>query len=160
MTTPLQELRDLVEQGIAVKGDDMPLYLDRNGYLELCHFTFSYSPIRDRDGVTHGMFTAAVETTARVAGERRQAFQLQLADRLRGLSSAPELLGAATDLARGHLDVTRAFIAEIDDDAGAFTIPAQWISSTARHVQRRPQRRAALECGRYFAHRRHRRTGV
>jgi signal transduction histidine kinase/BarA-like signal transduction histidine kinase len=121
----------VMEQGIAVKGDDMPLNLDRNGYLELCNFTFSYSPIRDRHGVIHGMFTAAVETTARVAGERRQAFQLQLADRLRGLSGAEELLGAATDLARSHLDVTRAFFAEIDEDAGTFAIPPQWMSHTA-----------------------------
>ena len=67
-------VEQVMERGIAVKGDDMPLYLDRNGYLELCHFTFSYSPIRDRDGVIHGMFTAAVETTARVAGERRSTW--------------------------------------------------------------------------------------
>ncbi len=126
-------VEQVMEQGIAVKGDDMPLMLDRNGYLELCHFTFSYSPIRDRDGVIHGMFTAAVETTARVAGERRQAFQLQLADRLRGLSSVQQLLSAATDLARSHLDVSRAFFAEIGEDAGTFTIPAQWTSGTAPH---------------------------
>ena len=121
----------VMEQGVAVKGDDMPLYLDRNGYLELCNFTFSYSPIRDRDGVIHGMFTAAVETTARVAGERRQAFQLQLADRLRGLSNIEELLGAATGLARSHLGVARAFFAEVDEDAGSFAIPPQSMSSTA-----------------------------
>jgi len=120
-------VEQLMEQGIAVKGDDMPLVLDRNGYLELCNFTFSYSPIRDRDGIIHGMFTAAVETTARVAGERRQAFQLQLADRLRGLSSVDELIGAANQLVRSHLEVTRAFYAEVDDDAGAFSIPPQWI---------------------------------
>jgi signal transduction histidine kinase/CheY-like chemotaxis protein len=121
----------VMQQGIAVKGDDMPLMLDRNGYLELCNFTFSYSPIRDRDGVIHGMFTAAVETTARVAGERRQAFQLQLADRLRGLSSVDELIGAANELARTQLDVTRAFYAEIDADAGTFFIPPQWNQDAA-----------------------------
>ena len=122
-------VEQVMEQGIAVKGDDMPLTLDRNGYLELCNFTFSYSPIRARDGVIHGMFTAAVETTARVAGERRQAFQLQLADRLRGLSRVDELINAANQLARSHLDVARAFYAEIDDEAGTFAIPPQWINS-------------------------------
>jgi signal transduction histidine kinase/ActR/RegA family two-component response regulator len=124
-------VEQLMREGVAVKGDDMPLMLDRNGYLELCHFTFSYSPIRDSDGVILGMFTAAVETTARVAGEQRQAFQLQLADRLRGLSSAEEVIIAATELARSHLDVTRAFFAEIDDEAGSFTIPAQYMSMHA-----------------------------
>jgi signal transduction histidine kinase/ActR/RegA family two-component response regulator len=120
-------VEQLMEHGVAVKGDDMPLTLDRNGYLELCNFTFSYSPIRDRDGVIHGMFTAAVETTARVAGERRQAFQLQLADRLRGLSSVDELIGAANQLVRSHFDVTRSYYAEVDDEAGTFTVPPQWI---------------------------------
>ena len=122
-------VEQVMKQGIAVKGDDMPLTLDRNGYLELCNFTFSYSPIRDRNGVIHGMFTAAVETTARVAGERRQAFQLQLADRLRGLSSVDELVGAANQLARSRLEVTRAYYAEVDDEAGTFAIPPQWIRS-------------------------------
>jgi signal transduction histidine kinase/ActR/RegA family two-component response regulator len=124
-------VEQLMEKGIAVKGDDMPLMLDRNGYLELCNFTFSYSPIRDRDGVIHGMFTAAVETTARVAGERRQAFQLQLADRLRGQSSADGVVIAATDMAQSHLAVSRAFFAEIDHEAGLFTIPTQWLSTNA-----------------------------
>jgi signal transduction histidine kinase/BarA-like signal transduction histidine kinase len=124
-------VEQLMDKGIAVKGDDMPLILDRNGYLELCNFTFSYSPIRDRDGVIHGMFTAAVETTARVAGERRQAFQLQLADRLRGQASADGVVIAATDMAQSHLAVSRAYFAEIDHEAGQFSIPDQWLSASA-----------------------------
>ncbi|MDQ2819541.1 MAG: ATP-binding protein [Pseudomonadota bacterium] len=124
-------VEQVMQQGIAVKGDDMPLMLHRHGYLELCNFTFSYSPIRDRDGVIHGMFTAAVETTARVAAERRQAFQLALADRLRGQSSAEQIVIAATELARSHLNVTRAFFAEIEADTATFTIPPQWMGAHA-----------------------------
>jgi len=124
-------VEQVMQEGVAVKGDDMPLMLDRNGYLELCHFTFSYSPIRDSDGVILGMFTAAVETTARVAGERRQAFQLQLADSFRGLSTAEDVIIAATELARRHLNVSRAYFAEIDEDNAAFTIPTHWMASSA-----------------------------
>lgn len=124
-------VEQVMQEGIAVKGDDMPLMLDRNGYLELCNFTFSYSPIRDRDGVIHGMFTAAVETTARVAGERRQAFQLELADMLRGQTNAEDVIVAATELARSHMNVTRAFFAEIDEDAASFTIPSHWMGAHA-----------------------------
>jgi signal transduction histidine kinase/ActR/RegA family two-component response regulator len=124
-------VEQVMQQGIAAKGDDMPLTLDRNGYLEPCNFTFSYSPIRDRDGVIHGMFTAAVETTARVAGERRQAFQLQLADSFRGLARAEDLIIAATEQARGHLNVTRAFFAELDEHTASFSIPPQWMAPTA-----------------------------
>jgi len=121
-------VEQVIERGIAVKGDDMPLVLERNGYPELCNFTFSYSPIRDAAGVVVGMFTAAVETTKRVLVEQRQAFQLSLADRLRRLSAVDELVEVATSMTRELLGVARAFYAEIDDDAGGFHIPARWTS--------------------------------
>ncbi len=122
-------VEQVVQQGIAVRGDDMPLVLDRNGYPELCHFTFSYSPIRAISGRIDGMFTVAVETTARVMAERRQAFQLTLADKLRGLITTDDIIATATELVRGYLNVTRAFYAEIDDDAGSFHIHRQWTQS-------------------------------
>jgi signal transduction histidine kinase len=122
-------VEQVVQQGIAVRGDDMPLTLDRNGYPELCNFTFSYSPIRAVNGRIDGMFTAAVETTARVTAERRQAFQLTLADGLRGLQTTDDIIATATALVCGHLQVTRAFYAEIDDEAGTFHIHQQWTQS-------------------------------
>ncbi|MDB5960105.1 MAG: hybrid sensor histidine kinase/response regulator [Massilia sp.] len=124
----------VVNQGIAVKGDDMPLVLNRNGYPELCNFTFSYSPIRDGAGKVVGMFTAAVETTARVLAERRQAFQLTLVDGLRGAADVDQLVQVATDLTRAHLGVERAFYAEIDADSGGFHIPQRWISGPALSI--------------------------
>ena len=120
----------VVKQGIAVKGEDMPLVLDRNGYLELCHFTFSYSPIRNIHGQIDGMFTAAVETSERVRAERRTAFQLMLADSLRGLSSPADIVATATELLCRHLQVARAFYAEIDDKASTFSIPSRWAQGT------------------------------
>lgn len=119
----------VVKQGIAVKGEDMPLVLDRNGYPELCHFTFSYSPIRNINGQIDGMFTAAVETSERVRVERRTAFQLMLADSLRGLSTPDEIVATATELLCAHLQVARAFYAEIDDKTTTFSIPPRWAQS-------------------------------
>jgi len=119
----------VMQQGVAVRGEDMELVLERNGYPELCFFTFSYSPIRDIDGQVKGMFTAAVETTARVHAERRRAFQLNLADKLRSKGTTDEVIGIATELIRTHLKVTRAYYAEVDDAAGTFHIPAQWTQS-------------------------------
>ncbi|MFL6709087.1 MAG: ATP-binding protein [Massilia sp.] len=123
-------VEQVVHEGIAVKGEDMPLVLERNGYPELCHFTFSYSPIRAVSGQIDGMFTAAVETSERVRVERRQAFQLTLADRLRGLASTDEIIATATGLLCQHLQVARAYYAEIDDSAGTFNIPLHWTEST------------------------------
>ncbi len=62
-----------VRRGIASGSEDWMLPLDRNGYLEECYFTFSYSPIRDETGGVGGVLTTVSETTARVLGERRLA---------------------------------------------------------------------------------------
>ncbi len=45
--------------------------MDRNGYLEECYFTYSYSPLFLDDGSVGGLFTAVTETTLRVIGERQ-----------------------------------------------------------------------------------------
>ena len=121
---------NVMNQGQAVKGDDMVLVLERNGYPEHCNFTFSYSPVRDTDGAIVAMFTAAVETTERVQAERRQAFQLNLADRLRGLGAPDDITGAATALLGEYLQVSRSFYSEIDDEASTFSIPAKWIAAS------------------------------
>ncbi len=55
----------------ATWSEDQMLPLDRNGFLEECYFTYSYSPLSDEDGLTRGVFCAVTETTGSVVGERR-----------------------------------------------------------------------------------------
>ena len=64
-------LFESTRQGESVALDDMLIPLDRNGYLENCYFTLSYSPIRDESGGVGGMLAVVAETTARLEGERR-----------------------------------------------------------------------------------------
>ncbi|HLI05968.1 MAG TPA: ATP-binding protein [Ktedonobacteraceae bacterium] len=64
-------LEGVLNRGEATWSDDQLLLLNRNGYIEECYFTFSYSPIRDESGGIGGVFTAVTETTGRVLGERR-----------------------------------------------------------------------------------------
>jgi signal transduction histidine kinase len=59
--------------------DDWLLPLERNGYLENCWFTVSYSPIRDESGGVGGVLAVVAETTDRVQGERRLAILRDLA---------------------------------------------------------------------------------
>ena len=59
--------------------DDWLLPLERNGYLENCWFTVSYSPIRDETGGVGGVLAVVAETTGRVEGERRLAILRDLA---------------------------------------------------------------------------------
>ena len=70
-----------VRRGEAFAIDDWLLPLDRNGYLENCWFTLSYSPIRDETGGVGGMLAVVAETTGRVEGERRLATLRDLARR-------------------------------------------------------------------------------
>jgi signal transduction histidine kinase len=62
-----------VRRGESFAIDDWLLPLDRNGYLENCWFTLSYSPIRDESGGVGGLLAVVAETTGRVEGERRLA---------------------------------------------------------------------------------------
>lgn len=55
----------------ATWSDNQLLLINRNGYVEECYFTFSYSPIQDETGQVGGVFTAVTETTEQVLSERR-----------------------------------------------------------------------------------------
>ncbi len=57
--------------GEAIALTDAMLPLDRNGYMEECYFTLSYSPIAGDDGLTAGVLGVIHETTERVLGNRR-----------------------------------------------------------------------------------------
>ncbi|HEU4853381.1 MAG TPA: ATP-binding protein [Telluria sp.] len=71
-------------------------------------FTLSYSPLRLDDGSVGGAFCAIVETTARLNIQRRREFQLQLADRLRPLENARDVIDAATSMLAAHMRLSRA----------------------------------------------------
>ncbi|MGX6605243.1 PP2C family protein-serine/threonine phosphatase [Micromonosporaceae bacterium Da 78-11] len=77
--------------------EDLPLYLDRRGFLEETYFTFSYSAVNGSEGV----IDIAAETTAQVIGTRR----LELLSRLNLELSDPHDLG---DMNRRALAVLRS----------------------------------------------------
>jgi signal transduction histidine kinase len=64
-------LTGVMNTATATWSDDMLLVLERRGYPEECYFSFSFTPVRGEDGCTDGVFTAVIETTARVIGARR-----------------------------------------------------------------------------------------
>ncbi|HEX8417826.1 MAG TPA: PAS domain S-box protein, partial [Methylobacterium sp.] len=57
--------------GQSVHMDDLTLMMERNGYPEETHFSFSYTPVRGGDGAVAGFFCACTETTGQVIAERR-----------------------------------------------------------------------------------------
>ncbi len=64
-------LDGVVQTAVATWSNDLFLPLNRYGYAEECYFSFSFSPVRVEAGVVGGVFTAVIETTENVIGERR-----------------------------------------------------------------------------------------
>ena len=64
-------LEQVVKTGEATWSNDLLLPLQRHGYPEECYFSFSFSPVRVETGAIGGVFTAVLETTEEVIGQRR-----------------------------------------------------------------------------------------
>ncbi|MFN3581440.1 MAG: PAS domain-containing protein [Pseudomonas sp.] len=80
MLEVFKEIRDdlipIIEttySGRPVHMADILLMLERHGYVEETHFSFSYTPIRDETGAIAGFFCPLTEITARVVAEQRLA---------------------------------------------------------------------------------------
>ncbi len=77
--------------------DDVPLFLEGDGYSEESYFRFSYSPMREEAGAVAGVFTTLQETTARVIADRR----LRTLSELAGLGAESTDAAAASRIAAG-----------------------------------------------------------
>lgn len=64
-------IEDVFKTGRSTRCDDLPLLIDRYGYVEEACFTFSYSPVLSEDNRIEGVFVTMLETTDRVNHERR-----------------------------------------------------------------------------------------
>ncbi|HKW25827.1 MAG TPA: PAS domain S-box protein [Terriglobales bacterium] len=64
-------LDNVVRTGEATWSNHLLLQLERHGYPEECYFSFSFSPVRVETGAVGGVFTAVLETSEEVIGQRR-----------------------------------------------------------------------------------------
>jgi PAS domain-containing protein len=113
--------------------EDLPVVIERGGYPELTYFTFSYSPVHDEGGAVAGALCICSETTEKVIAERRQAFRLDLENKLRLLSEPLEIIAAAEEALGRHLQVSRTGYGEVDETARFFTTPGNWTDGTVAH---------------------------
>ena len=110
-------LQGVMTTGQPTWSDDQLLLLDRNGYVEECYFTFSYSPIRDEAGKVGGVFTAVTETTQRVLGERRLSTLRDLANCTVGAKTVQEACEiTAKSLANNPADIPYGLIYWLNPD--------------------------------------------
>jgi PAS domain S-box-containing protein len=91
-------LHTVLTTGESTWSENLLLLLDRNGYVEECYFTFSYSPIRDETGEVGGVFCAVTETTKEVLGERRLRTLRVLAADTAEADSPEEVCRIAADI--------------------------------------------------------------
>lgn len=112
-------LAGVLATGEATWSDNQLLLLERNGYVEECYFTFSYSPIRDETGGVGGVFTAVTETTEQVLGERRLRTLSALAARTAAAPTAEDACTiAVATVAHNRADIPFALL-YLPDAGGA-----------------------------------------
>ena len=110
-------LEDVRTTGQATWSDDQLLILHRHGYPEECYFSFSFGPVRGERGEIDGVFTAVIETTDRVIGERRLGTLRELSVDGMGKSDADVCAQAAGILGLNPSDVPFALFFIMDEAA-------------------------------------------
>jgi len=120
--------------GAATFEENLPLLMQRNGHDEQTWFTFSYSPVRDENGAAVGVYCACTETTAQVHAERRQAFQLDLSDKLRRLVEPKDITATAAESLGRHLGAVRVGYGEIDREEKNITVSQDWTNGTVASI--------------------------
>ncbi|MET0591812.1 MAG: GAF domain-containing protein, partial [Polyangiaceae bacterium] len=79
-------------------------------------FDVSYAPVRDESGAVAGVLATGIETTAQKQAEARQAFLLELTDRLRTLENPTAIQQTACCLLGEHLGLSRCAYADVEGD--------------------------------------------
>lgn len=110
-------LDGVVKTGTATWSDDLLLMLERFGYPEECYFSFSFSPIQVEGGAIGGIFTAVIETTDKVIGERRLRTLRDLAASAVTATSEEEgWLNAAAALTENRKDIPFAILCKVREN--------------------------------------------
>ena len=110
-------LQSVVATGEATWSDNQLLVLKRYGFPEECYFSFSFSPIRSEDDRVGGVFTAVIEHTQRVVGERRVIALRDLGSRAMEAKTREEACAIAAKTLGDHAkDIPFALLYLIDDN--------------------------------------------
>ncbi|RZA34380.1 MAG: GAF domain-containing protein [Lysobacteraceae bacterium] len=122
----LAPLWEQVYQGTPLGDDEFQITLHRNGYPETCYFSHSYSPVYGGTGRVEGLLATCVETTKAVLGERRQTYQLKLADTLRRETEFGPMLKATIHLTSEYFTGSNVAYVELDEQKRTFTVKEEW----------------------------------
>lgn len=122
--------------GEAIGFDDFKLTIDRFGYPEDCYFNFSYSPVRDDEGMPRGVLVTFAETTTRVLNEQRLRFLDEMSQATRQLTEPAEVMSRTAAMLGQHLGVNRCAYAHVLDDENTFDLIGDYNDGVASIVGR------------------------
>ncbi len=120
------QLQTVFQEGRATWNEDLPLFMERYGFLEETYFTFSYSPIRHEERDVLGLFCACTEETHRVLRGRR----LNTLSRMSAVTEEADSVGevcrlSAEVLTDNTFDIPFSLIYLWDEEERALSLAAQ-----------------------------------
>lgn len=105
------QVQMVFQEGRATWNEELPLFMSRYGFLEETCFSFSYSPIKNDQGIVAGLFCAVTEETGRVLKGRRLDTLRQISKVTERSESVEEVCRLSTEvLARNPLDIPFSLI--------------------------------------------------
>ncbi|NJC41601.1 signal transduction histidine kinase [Brevundimonas alba] len=122
----LQPIAEAAFEGQSTYVEDFPLEIERGEGPEHAFFTFSYSPIRDENGLVVGMLDTVTETTAAVVAREKLGFLDALGRALAGIEDPDVILAVTTRLVAARLGLSNCAYADMDEDEDGFTIRGDW----------------------------------
>ncbi|HWR14269.1 MAG TPA: PAS domain-containing protein [Terriglobales bacterium] len=115
----------VLAEGEATTLIDQCLFLDRNGYIEECYYTFSYSPIpHDDPEKVGGVFVTVIEVTERLIEERRLRTLSDLAARTSEARTEQQACKLAAEILENNLQDVPFSLIFLNDAAGDWKLAA------------------------------------
>jgi PAS domain S-box-containing protein len=114
------QIDDVMSRGNSTWNTNQLVPINRNGKLEEVYWTYSYSPVRDKDGTVQGTLVVCSETTEQVLSERRLRALLAITAEASELNQLPE--------SQPLLTSAHAIIRKLDDDPADVPFAALFVS--------------------------------
>jgi PAS domain S-box-containing protein len=114
------QIEDVMSQGNSTWNTNQLVPINRNGKLEEVYWTYSYSPVRDKDGTVQGTLVVCSETTEQVLSERRLRALLAITADASELNQIPE--------SQPLLSSAQAILKKLDDDPADCPFAALYMS--------------------------------
>ncbi|HEX5184920.1 MAG TPA: HWE histidine kinase domain-containing protein [Allosphingosinicella sp.] len=121
------QFAQVLETGEQVVVTEFPAMRLRDGVSEESYWNYSLTPLLDGQGRVAGVFTQREDVTRPVLAQRRLAFQVELADALRGLDDAEAVKQTASALLGPYLEASRVGFAEVDEARNLVSISREWV---------------------------------